>query len=217
MLFKRTAVTAERIVVMFSLALVLGLSGCSDEESASGSSHAGPGYGVADPKLTAANPAGGPMDPFLTNGQAVLHALDAIAAKSGRPLRVTSMQADQINGLSADVQEPKNHVNVDHYVVKPDGTLSGPDPVKLTGPNGLQITAALVDQSVFDPKAIRFAHLSQMVREAIVRSKTPDARASSWQVDSLRPDGCFFIYFEAARARPYAVAHADMSIVRIGF
>jgi hypothetical protein len=43
------------------------------------------------------------------------------------------------------VQEPKHHVNVDRYVVAPDGTLSGPTPVKLMSIGGGPITAASVD------------------------------------------------------------------------
>ncbi|MGB8909993.1 MAG: hypothetical protein WCC84_14705, partial [Candidatus Cybelea sp.] len=55
---------------------------------------------------------------------------------SGRPLRVTSISADRINGLMVDVQEPAHLVNVDHYVVAPaDGTLSGP--VKLMSLDGI--------------------------------------------------------------------------------
>ena len=85
-------------------------------------------YGTGDPTLAASNPGGGTVDPFLTDGRAVLRALDTIAAHSGKPLRVTSMNADRTNGLTIHVQEPKKHVNVDEYVITPDGTLSGPTP-----------------------------------------------------------------------------------------
>ncbi len=71
------------------IAVALALSACS------GSSGKGGSYGAGDPSLAAANPGGGPIDPFLSNGQAVLQALDAIAAHSGKPLRVTSIGADQ--------------------------------------------------------------------------------------------------------------------------
>src|SRR5580692_1235411 len=106
-------------------------------------------YGAGDPKLAAPNPGGGPIDPFLTNGNAVLHALDAIASRSGEPLRVTEISADGVNGLMVDVQEPAHHINVDHYAVAPDGTLSGPTPVKVMSMNGSPITASVVDTQAF--------------------------------------------------------------------
>src|SRR6202042_3995660 len=104
-------------------------AGCSSHGS--GSPGSSGSYPAGDPSLVAANPGGGALDVFLSDGKAVLQALDAIAAKSGTPLRVTSMDADRINGLEVNVQEPKNHINVDHYLIAPDGTLSGPTPVKV--------------------------------------------------------------------------------------
>jgi hypothetical protein len=83
-----------------AVAIALLLAACS------GSAGRGSSYASGDPNLAAANPGGGPIDPFLTNGDAVLSALDAITARSGRPLRVTSISADQMNGLMVDVQEP---------------------------------------------------------------------------------------------------------------
>ncbi|MBV8489115.1 MAG: hypothetical protein JO199_01205, partial [Candidatus Eremiobacteraeota bacterium] len=59
---------------------------------------AGPGggsYGGGDPSLAATNPAGSTVSPFLADGEAVLRALDAVEAKSGSPLRVTSMDSDR--------------------------------------------------------------------------------------------------------------------------
>jgi hypothetical protein len=47
---------------------------------------------------------GGPIDPFLTDGRAALRALDAIAARSGRPMRVTSLSADRMNALMVDLK-----------------------------------------------------------------------------------------------------------------
>ena len=112
----------------------------------SGSSGGGSSYGTGDPNLAAANPGGGPIDPFLTDGQAVLRALDAVGVRSGRPLRVTSMNADRINGLTVDVQEPAHRVNVDQYKVAPDGALSGPTPVRLVSLSGGPIAVADVDR-----------------------------------------------------------------------
>ena len=107
------------------------LTACSGPSSNGGSS-----YGAGDSRLAAPAPGSGAVDPFLSNGNAVLRALDAIAARSGRPLRVRRMSADQVNGLSVSVQEPKRHVNLDQYVVAPDGTLSGPTPVRLISSYG---------------------------------------------------------------------------------
>ncbi len=86
-----------------AVAIALLLAACS------GSTGRGSSYGSGDPNLAAANPGRGPTDPFLTNGDAVLSALDAVTARSGRPLRVTSISADQMNGLMVDVQEPEKH------------------------------------------------------------------------------------------------------------
>lgn len=115
----------------FAGALVaFALAACSGATSGHGS------YGSGDTSLAASNPGGGQIDPFLSDGNAVLRALDAIERHSGRPLRVTSISADRINGLMVDVQEPAHLVNVDHYVVAPaDGTLSGP--VKLMSLDGI--------------------------------------------------------------------------------
>lgn len=189
----------------------LALAACSSASSGGGS------YGSGDPKLAAPPPEGGPIDPFLSDGQAVLKALDAIADRSGRPLRVTAMNADQHNGLSVDVQEPKNHVNVDHYVVAPDGTLTGPTPVKLMSLNGGPITAASVDRQTFDPKALGFARLARTAREAIDKSNFPDARVTQWELDGVGPDDRRFIYLEAARGRPSAEVNPDLTIVQMSF
>jgi hypothetical protein len=193
-------------------AVVLALAACS-AASLGGSSP----YGAGDAGLAAANPGGGPVSPFLADGQAVLHALDAIAERSGRPLRITSINADRMNGLSVDVQEPSNHINVDRYVVAPDGTISGPSPVKLMSLDGGPITAAGVDRQAFDPKAIAFARLTQTAREAIAKSGFADARVSEWEFSGIGPDDRKYVYLEASRARPVAVVKADLSIVRMQF
>lgn len=196
-------------VMMVVLACVL--AACSGGSGGHGS------YGSGDPNLAAANPGGGPIDPFLTEGQAVLQALDAIAAHSGRPMRVTSISADRINGLMVDVQEPAHHINVDHYVVAPDGTLSGPAPVKLMSLGGGPITAASVDARAFDPKAITFAHLTATAREAIAKSNYADARVTEWDFEGLGPDDRKYIYLESARARPVATVNPRLQILRISF
>ncbi|HVR45292.1 MAG TPA: hypothetical protein VMT95_01435 [Candidatus Binatia bacterium] len=183
----------------------------------SGSSHGSSSYGSGDPSLAAPNPAGGPIDPFLTDGRAVLRALDAVASRSGTPLRITTIGADGVNGLTLDVQEPQRHVNVDRYVVATDGSISGPTPVKLMSLNGGPITAASVDQRAFDPKAVAFAALTQTDREAIRRSNYPDARVTQWEIDGLGPDDRRYIYLESARARPTAAVSPGLKIVRMSF
>lgn len=58
------------------LAFAFALAACS------GSSTGRNSHGSGDPSLAAPNLGGGPIDPFLTDGQAVLRAFDAIAARS---------------------------------------------------------------------------------------------------------------------------------------
>lgn len=188
----------------------IGLTACS--AAARGGS-----YGTGDPSLAVANPGGGAIDPFLVDGQAVQHALDAIAAKSGTPLRVTSMNADRMNGLSVDVQEPKNHMNVDRYVVAIDGTMTGPTPVKVMSLDGGPVTAATVDRSTFDPEKIAFARLSQTAKEAIAKSHYDDARVSEWEIDGVAPDDKRYIYLEASRGRPVAIVKSDLTIADMRF
>jgi hypothetical protein len=201
-------VNVQRLFAM--LLIAFGFAACS------GSSR-GPSYGSGDPSLAAPNPAGGPIDPFLTDGRAVLRALDAVASRSGTPLRVTEISADGVNGLTLDVQEPKNHVNVDRYVVAADGSISGPTPVKLMSLDGGPITAASVDRRAFDPKAIAFAALTQTDREAIRRSNYPDARVTQWEIGGLGPDDRRYIYLESARARPAAAVSPRLKIVGMSF
>jgi hypothetical protein len=196
---------------LVAVAVALAFTGCS------GSSGGGSPYGEGDASLAAPNLAGGPIDPFLANGQAVLSALDAIAQKSGTPMRVTSMNADRTNGLTVDVQQPANHVNVDEYVVAPDGKFSGPIPVKLSAMHGGPVTAADVDAQAFDPKRIAFARLAETAKEAIVKSKFSDARVSEWEINGLGPDARKYIYLDAARGRPVAVVNNDLKIVDMRF
>jgi len=193
-------------------ALLVWLTACSGSGSTGASA-----YGAGDPALAAPAPGMTNIDPFLSNGVAVMRALDAIAARSGKPLRVTSMNADQVNGLSVDVQEPKKHINVDHYVVAIDGTLSGPTPVRLMSMTGGPVTVADVDLKAFDPKAIGFARLERTVRETITKSHFPDARISQWEIDGTQPDDRRYLYFEAARGRPVAVVDPSLKILRVGF
>jgi hypothetical protein len=174
-------------------------------------------YGQADPKLAAANPGGGPIDPFLTDGQGVIRALGDIAQRSGKPLRVTSISADGVNGLVADVQEPNHHINVDHYVVAIGGTLTGPTPVKMMSMDGGPITAAKIDARVFDPNAIAFVRLSKTAQQAIAKSGYSDSRVTQWEIDGIGKDDRHFMYLESARGRPAANIDAGLNIIGMSY
>jgi hypothetical protein len=149
---------------------------------------------------------------YLTDGRAVIQALDAIAAKSGTPMRITTIGADRVSGLSVDVQEPKNHVNVDRYAVASNGAITGPTPVKLMSLDGGPITAPSVDLQAFDPKAIGFARLSTTVKEAIAKSHQPDAHVNQWEISGLGRDDRRYLYLESSRARPVAILRPDLTI-----
>lgn len=197
--------------VLGSLAIVAGctLCGCGGSTASA--------YGSGDPSLAAPNPGGGRIDPFLTDGLAVRRALDAVAERSGRPMRVTSLDADNLNGLTVDVQEPSHRVNVDEYVVAIDGSLKGPTPVQLHSLDGGPITAALVDARAFDPKVIAFERLTDAAKEAIAKSGQPDARVFQWEIGGTGPDDRRFMYLQSARSRPSAEVDDRLRIVRMQF
>jgi hypothetical protein len=174
-------------------------------------------YGAADPKLTAPNPTGGPANPFLANGNAILKALNAIAARSGRPLRIMNLEADTFNGLSAEVVEPRNHLHVDEYKIAIDGTMTGPFPVRLNGSDGKAPTVADVDYNSLDPRIYRFAGLTKAVREAIVKSKASDARVSSWQIDRAWGQYQWGLTMDAERSRPNVTLRPNATIENISY
>ena len=203
---------AKALCYVASVLVAAGLAACSSSPGG-GSSN----YGSGDPRLAASNFGNGPIDPFLADGKAVLLAFDAIAAQSGKPLRVTSLNADRTNGLTVHVQEPKNHVNVDEYVIAPDGKMTGPAPVKVVSLDGGPVTAKLVDATAFDPRAIDFARLTQTVREAIARTHLADARVSQWELDGTHPGDRRFIYLDAPRGRPVAEVDTKLRIIRMSF
>jgi hypothetical protein len=196
------------VAIWFS---VLTLSACA------GSSGGGSSYGTGDPNVAASNPGGGPVSPFLADGRAVLRAFDAIEAKSGKPLRVTSLTSDRTNGLLVDVQENAHPINVDHYAVAPDGTMTGPTPVKLVSLNGGPITVSDVNYRAFDPRAVGFERLTQVAREGIAKSRYPDARVSEWDFAGIHADDRRFMYFDSARARPTAELGPHLTIVAVRF
>lgn len=196
--------------VALGAALVCALAACSGSSPSAG-------YGAGDPNLAAPNFGGGPIDPFLTNGTAVRRALDEIAQRSGRPMRITSISADRVSGLMVDVQEPAHHMNVDHYVVAPDGSLTGPAPVQLHSLDGGPINAATVDAHAFDPRSIAFENLTRVAREAIQKSGYADARVSEWDIDGVGRDDRRFIYLESSRARPSGQIDTQLRVERMQF
>lgn len=202
---------ARRLLGALQIALLCGAAACS------GAGGSGSSYGTGDPNVAASNPGGGPISPFLADGQAVLKAFDAIEARSGKPLRVTSLTSDRTNGLMVDVQEPAQRINVDRYTVAPDGTLSGPTPVKLMSLTGGPITQAEVDEKAFDPRSVGFARLAATARDGIARSKYSDARVSEWDFDGVHSDDRRFMYFDSARARPSAELSPHLTIVAVRF
>jgi len=136
-------------------------------------------YGTGDPELAAANPYGGPSDPFLTDGNAVLRALDTIGQRYSTPLRLTSISAHANGGLILDVQKPADKGHVERYIVSPDGKVLGPIPVKLVVNGGLA-TRRDIDVLLFDPKTIAFTRLDAAARDAIAHAKLGDARVYQW-------------------------------------
>jgi hypothetical protein len=201
----------RNVAVCVALATIFSLAGCS------GGSAGHNNYGQGDPKLAAAAPGGGAIDPFLTDGQAVIRALGDIAQRSGKPLRVTSISADGVNGLMVDVQEPKHPINVDHYVVGIDGTLTGPTPVKMMSMDGGPITAEKVTARAFDPNAIAFVRLSKTAQAAIAKSGYPDARVTQWEIDGIGHDDRHFMYLESPRARPSANIDSQLNIIGMSY
>jgi len=126
------------------------------------------------------------------------------------------MNADQVNGLTVDVQEPIHRVNVDRYVVALDGTLSGPTPVQLMSMGGSgPVTAKDVDRETFDPKAVGFERLARTAREAIAKSTYSEARVAQWEFDG--PNGRRFMYLQAPRGRPAAVLGPKLTIESMSF
>jgi hypothetical protein len=156
--------------------IVAVLAACSGSKSGDTSS-----FGTGDPKLAAASP-GGTVSPFLTDGAAVQRALGIVQTKYGGTLRLTSIGAHAMGGLTLDVQPPKNPSRIERYLIPASGSMVGPIPVKLII-NGAPATTAIIEQLVFDPATISFARLAPAVREAINRSKLTDGRVNQWGLD----------------------------------
>lgn len=204
---RRDLVSSIRVLLLASS--VAAVAACSNAAHANG-----PGYGSGDPKIAAVNPEGGHVSPFLADGRAVVRALDAVEARSGKPLRVTTISADRAS-LAINVQEPANHVKVDKYVVMPDGQIIGPTPVTMRSPTARPITAAEVDQMTFDPRGVPFARLEQTAREAIAKTTRPDCRISQWEFDGIKPDDRRIMYLFHPRFAPEAYIDQHLRVIRI--
>lgn len=141
-------------------------------------------YGTGDPALGAPAPSGS-VSPFLTDGRAVAHALDAVAARSGQPLLVTAIGANAAGGLTVDVLRSSANGTLGRYQVMPNGTIFGPIPEKLVSGSG-EVAAAQIQSRAFDPKAIAFVDLARAERDAVAKSKLPGARVVEWDVNGLK-------------------------------
>ncbi|MGA8534129.1 MAG: hypothetical protein WB615_08485 [Candidatus Tumulicola sp.] len=192
-----------------ALAVAVALVACSGSKGRSG-----PAYGTGDPSLAAPN-SNGSVNPFLTDGQAVVRALDAIEARTGKPLRVTLISANAMGGLTIDVQERASHGKLDRYQVAPNGTILGPVPEKLVTARGTVATAADIERQAFDPRALAFAHLAQTERDAIAKANDRGARVAEWDVGGIRPGDRRLIYIQTARGNLFAVIDPQFHIVRI--
>ncbi len=128
-----------------------------------------------------------------------------------------NLEADTFSGLSAEVVEPRNHLHVDEYKIAIDGTMTGPFPVQLNGSDGNATTVAGVDYNSLDPRIYRFASLANAVREAIAKSKTPDARVSSWQIDRAWGQYQWGLTMDAQRSRPNVSLRPDATIENISY
>ena len=163
----RFAASAAAIVAVFAA--------CSGSKTGTTS------FGTGDPKLAATSPVG-TVNPFLTDGAAVQRALGILRARYGGTLRLTSIGAHAMGGLTADVQPPRNPGRIERYLISASGQMVGPIPVKLVI-DGVPVTRAGIEQLVFDPATISFARLAPALRDAIDRSKLTDGRVNQWGLD----------------------------------
>ena len=169
-------------------------------------------FGAPDKTLKV--PDGDDPNPMLTNGQAVLRALDALEKKTGKPLRVTSIVTVSGVGMTLHVQEPKHHSNLDEWVVRSNGEITGPTPVHITlMDSNDRVTDADVDRLTFDPRAIPFARLNKVEHEALAKAKLTDGRLSEWSFD----DQGYMISMESKRENANADVSPDLKLLRINY
>jgi len=156
--------------------IVAALAACSGSKTGDATS-----FGAGDSKLAESSP-NGTVNPFLTDGAAVQRALGILRTRYGGKLRLTSIGAHAMSGLTVDVQQPKGPSHIVRYLIPASGKMVGPIPVKLII-NGDPATTAEIEQLVFDPAAISFARLAPAVRDAIDRSKLTGGRVMQWGLD----------------------------------
>lgn len=188
------------------VALLAAVTACSGGKTGSPAP-----YGTGDPQVAAANPYGGPTNPFLTDGNAVLRALDTIGQRYPTPLRLTSISAQAAVGLTLDVQKPADKGHVERYIVSPGGKIMGPIPVKLVVNGGLA-TRKDVDELLFDPKTISFTHLDAAARDAIARAKLGDARVYQWGLGGAKRN----IYMVVESLSDHRIALLDWQFHFVG-
>jgi hypothetical protein len=170
-------------------------------------------YGSGDPALGAPAPSGS-VSPFLTDGQAVARALDAVATKSGQPLRVTTIGANAAGGLTVDVLKSSANGNLGRYQVMPNGTIFGPIPEKLVSGGG-EVSAAQIQSRAFDPKAIAFVNLGRAERDAIAKSKLLGARVIEWDVSGLKAAERRALLLQAAGRQAVVQLDPQLNVVTI--
>ena len=187
--------------------LAIGAIACSGSKS-------GQPYGAGDPALAAANPAGGPIDPFLTNGDAVVQALHDVTSRYPAPLRLTSISAHISEGLIFDVVLPTDRAHVVRYIVAPTGKTLGPIAVNLLI-GGRPATASDIAILAFDPATLAFARLTSAIRDAIAQSKLPDARVIQWGLGGANKH--VYVIVNAPSGRRVALFDHQLRFVRMLF
>lgn len=185
--------------------LIAASAGCS------GSKQNPAPYGTGDPSLAAINVNGGPLDPFLTDGNSVRSALATLTPKY-HPLRITNISARNVGGLIVDVVEPVHRDKVVRFFIQPDGKTVGPIPVKLVVA-GAVATPAVIAQLAFDPNIIAFDRLNAAARDAIARSKLKDGRISQWGLGGAKKH--VYIVIDAFPMRRALLYDHQLRFVRV--
>jgi hypothetical protein len=177
----------------------------------SGSKQSPAPYGTGDPTLAEVNPYGGPVDPFLTDGDAVRKVLATLAPHYA-PFRITSITATSGGGLTLDVVEPIRRDKVVRYIFIATGKTFGPIPVKLEV-GGAIATPADIARLAFDPKTIAFNRLTSAVRDAIARSKLQHGRISQWGLGGAKKH--IYMIIDAVPLRRAVLYDHQLRFVRI--
>jgi len=195
------------------IAFVAALTACANttasHDAASSTQASSPSAQLhGDPSLAAAPPGGqGAPNPFLTDGDAVKMAIAAVKKHINGPLRTLEINVlYSTQQITLEVQDPKNHENVDAYVVDPTFQVQGPSPVQLTGAT---VTPAVIDANVFDPLTVDFSKLRAFAQAVVVRSKQPDMRVQVWTLRRKSNLGPPLWSISAQSARRSVNASAD--------